>query len=243
MQQVKIIRDYFELGLKEAMLYLDNLPVLLNQPRSTVESLSAEAPQRYTGLPRERAEALQRGLHEHGGRVTLQPRVSFHLTQSRLVAQNPGLSAELFWLLSKSADLETLRSLAKNPAAPKDFLLHIARELPAEVLQNQALPLLIMEDLLFVEQLPTALQLYALRDPHTPRALVLCLLSWAPLRRYAAEDKLILPEWLVALAGDEEWTVRFWVAKNANTPEEALRRLSQDPHEKVQAEARQRLSR
>ena len=241
LEQVKLIREYFALSLQEAMQSLDNLPALLNQARSANEVFSERTPQRCLGVPREQAESLQEKLQAHGGRVVLQLRVFFRTIQSRLVAQNLGLPKALFWLLEKSADLETRGLLAKNPAAPKDFLLHAAREFPVEVLQNAALPMLIVEDPEFAAELPIELQLRAVRDPQIPRSLVLYLLSWAPLRRFVAEDQEVLPEWLGCLASDEDWAVRFWVAKNANTPIEALQKLSRDPHEKVQQEAQESL--
>jgi ribosomal protein L7/L12 len=241
LEQIKLIREYFELGLQEAMQYLDNLPALLNQPRSANEVFSEKTPQRWLGVPREQAESLQEKLQALGGRLVLQPRVFFDTKQSRQAAQNPGLPRELFWLLTKSAALETRSSLAKNPAAPKDFLIHAAQEFPVEVLHNVTLPMLIVEDPDLAAQLPMELHLRAVRDPQIPRSLVLYLLSWEPLRRIVAEEREALPEWLSLLADDDNWIVRFWVAKNTNTSTATLQKLIQDLNKKVQQEAQESL--
>jgi ribosomal protein L7/L12 len=243
LHQIKIIREYLDIGLKEAMLYLDNLPQPLNQPRPSNEAFQDKIPQRLIGLSRERATSLQQELQLYNATTSLQGRVLFHPIYSRLAAQNPALSVGLYQTLAKSADEETRKHLAKNPAAPLNDWLRLAAELPEEALQNPTLPLWLMEDLPLVSgcSLPFSLVQHALRSPEASPSLCRLFLSNHSFCREAADDPLLLPVWLELLSASEDAIIRRCIARNKSTPEDVLRRLHSDPDQRVREIARSRL--
>lgn len=72
------------------------------------------------------------------------------------------------------------RSLAQDPHAPGDLLLHLARHLPAEVLANPSLPLELMSNPGVIAQIAPESLLALARHPAAPASLLEVILRAHP---------------------------------------------------------------
>jgi hypothetical protein len=68
------------------------------------------------------------------------------------LARDPSCSAGELLQLSRSQDSAVLRALAQNPSTPLSVLLRLGGGFPDEFLQNPVLPLLLLEDPLFLQR-------------------------------------------------------------------------------------------
>ncbi|KAF3887348.1 MULTISPECIES: variant leucine-rich repeat-containing protein [Nostocales] len=135
----------------------------------------------------------------------------------------------------------TIRSaVAQNPNTPPDLLLQLFYFLPVEVLNNPAIPLLLLENPNFLTELYQSNNLVFLNHE-----LPLFFLEWAihqpdesikiALAKsfFVAANTQTSESTLQKLARDIMDNVRLITAQNKNTPTDALETLAKDRNEKV----------
>jgi hypothetical protein len=87
------------------------------------------------------------------------------------MAQNPGFSKRHLQAIEEFLEDTHLSLLAKNPHLSTECLLELAETHPSEVLDNPALPLLLLEDPSFLQKAPGSLLIELLKRPNPPREL------------------------------------------------------------------------
>ncbi|WP_414514888.1 hypothetical protein [Nostoc sp. PCC 9305] len=82
------------------------------------------------------------------------PPLTKNVTQAQLVAAEPSTDPELLRELALSTDKITRQSVAGNPNTPSDVLLKLGAEFPSQLLDNPVFPLLLLENLNLVAEIP-----------------------------------------------------------------------------------------
>lgn len=137
-----------------------------------------------------------------------------NVTQAQLVAAEPCTDPELLRELALSPDQKTRQSVAGNPNTPPDILLKLGAEFPSQLLDNPVFPLLLLENLNLVAEIPLPTLRSIFRQKNVPV--------------YILEQ--------VAERADLE--VQLGLVKNVQTPLGVLNRLTQSRHPQVVESAR-----
>ncbi|MGV0106635.1 hypothetical protein NSTCB13_05463 [Nostoc sp. DSM 114160] len=82
------------------------------------------------------------------------PPLTKNVTQAQLAAAEPSTDPELLRELALSTDQKTRQSVAGNPNTPADVLLKLGAEFPSQLLDNPVFPLLLLENLNLVAEIP-----------------------------------------------------------------------------------------
>lgn len=146
-----------------------------------------------------------------------------------LVAQNPGTPPALLQVLHTSRVAGVRSAVMRNPNTPFEVLLRWGPSFVNDVLQNPALPLLLLE--VEPQRIPAALvaALAGLRE--APEGFVRLALRAYELWRSdqarnalmaVAKNPTLSAEDLRPLLGDEDWQVRRAASKNPKAPKELL---------------------
>ncbi|MDZ8139196.1 MAG: hypothetical protein RM049_28595 [Nostoc sp. DedQUE04] len=137
------------------------------------------------------------------------PPLTKNVTQAQLLAAEPSTDPELLRELALSTDKITRQSVAGNPNTPVDVLLRLGAEFPSQLLDNPVFPLLLLENLNLVAEIPLNTLRSILRHENVPV--------------YILEQ--------VAEKADLE--VQLALVNNVQTPKGVLNRLTQSRHPQV----------
>ncbi|MEH1934599.1 MAG: hypothetical protein V7L14_12940 [Nostoc sp.] len=137
-----------------------------------------------------------------------------NVTQAQLVAADPSTDPELLGELALSTDQKTRQSVAGNPNTPVDVLLRLGAEFPSQLLDNPVFPLLLLENLNLVAEIPLP-----------------------TLRSILKQENV--PVYILEQAADQaDLEVQLGLVKNVQTPKGVLNRLTQSRHSQVVESAR-----
>ncbi|WP_292836831.1 hypothetical protein [Nostoc sp. JL33] len=137
-----------------------------------------------------------------------------NVTQAQLVAADPSTDPELLRELGLSIDQQTRQSVAGNPNTPVDVLLRLGAEFPSQLLDNPVFPLLLLENLNLVADIPLP-----------------------TLRSILKQENV--PVYILEQAADQaDLEVQLGLVKNVQTPKGVLNRLTQSRHPQVVESAR-----
>lgn len=157
----------------------------------------------------------------------------------RAVAQNPSTPPRFLDTLRQHRDPLTRRLVAKNPNTPPEILLELAHYYAESLLENPALPLLLLEHPGFLLNMRRdIIQLIAM-SPCSPE-FPIHLFTQHPdkvIRAAAALNPSLSEAELTSLAADSAFSVRASVAQNPSLPSHLLERLGQDRDYDVRAKA------
>ncbi|OYD90904.1 hypothetical protein CDG76_29755 [Nostoc sp. 'Peltigera membranacea cyanobiont' 210A] len=142
------------------------------------------------------------------------PPLTKNVTQAQLVAAEPSTDPELLRELALSTDQQTRQSVAGNPNTPVDVLLRLGAEFPSELLDNPVFPLLLLENLNLVAEIPLSTLRSILRQKNVPVYI------------------------LEQVADQADLEVQLALVKNVQTPKGVLNRLTQSRHSQVVESAR-----
>ncbi|MEH2242596.1 hypothetical protein [Nostoc sp.] len=137
-----------------------------------------------------------------------------NVTQAQLVAAEPSTYPELLRELALSPDQKTRQSVAGNPNTPPNVLLKLGAEFPSQLLDNPVFPLLLLENLNLVAEIPLPSLRSILRQENVPVYI------------------------LEQVADRADLEVQLGLVKNVQTPKEVLNRLTQSRHPQVVESAR-----
>ncbi|MEH2127971.1 hypothetical protein [Nostoc sp.] len=132
-----------------------------------------------------------------------------NVTQAQLVAAEPSTDPELLRELALSSDKIIRQLVAGNPNTPADVLLRLGAEFPSELLDNPVLPLLLLENLNLVAEIPLNTLRSILRQENVPVYIL----------EQAAEKA--------------DLEVQLALVNNVQTPKGVLNRLTQSRHPQV----------
>ncbi|MEH2231064.1 MAG: hypothetical protein V7K71_15825 [Nostoc sp.] len=136
-----------------------------------------------------------------------------NVTQAQLAAE-PSTDAELLRELALSTDQQTRQSVAGNPNTPVDVLLRLGAEFPSQLLDNPVFPLLLLENLNLVAEIPLPTLRSILKQENVPVYI------------------------LEQVADRADLEVQLGLVKNVQTPKGVLNRLTQSRHPQVVESAR-----
>ncbi|MEH1998218.1 MAG: hypothetical protein V7L00_05625 [Nostoc sp.] len=137
-----------------------------------------------------------------------------NVTQAQLVAADPSTDPELLRELGLSTDQKTRQSVAGNPNTPVDVLLRLGAEFPSQLLDNPVFPLLLLENLNLVAEIPLPTLRSILKQENVPVYI------------------------LEQVADRADLEVQLGLVKNVQTPKGVLNRLTQSRHPQVVESAR-----
>lgn len=95
-----------------------------------------------------------------------------NVTQAQLVAAEPSTDPELLRELALSTDQQTRQSVAGNPNTPVDVLLRLGAEFPSQLLDNPVFPLLLLENLNLVAEIPLPTLRSILKQENVPVSIL-----------------------------------------------------------------------
>ncbi len=142
------------------------------------------------------------------------PPLTKNVTQAQLVAAEPSTDPELLRELALSTDKITRQSVAGNPNTPSDVLLKLGAEFPSQLLDNPVFPLLLLENLNLVAEIPLPTLRSILKQENVPVYI------------------------LEQVADRADLEVQLGLVKNVQTPKGVLNRLTQSRHPQVVESAR-----
>ena len=142
------------------------------------------------------------------------PPLTKNVTQAQLLAAEPSTDPELLRELALSTDQQTRQSVAGNPNTPVDVLLRLGAEFPSQLLDNPVFPLLLLENLNLVAEIPLPTLRSILRHENVPVYI------------------------LEQVADQADLEVQLALVKNVQTPKGVLNRLTQSRHSQVVESAR-----
>ncbi|MEH1951883.1 MAG: hypothetical protein V7K77_33765 [Nostoc sp.] len=142
------------------------------------------------------------------------PPLTKNVTQAQLVAAEPSTDPELLRELALSTDQQTRQSVAGNPNTPVDVLLRLGAEFPSQLLDNPVFPLLLLENLNLVAEIPLPTLRSILKQENVPVYI------------------------LERVADQADLEVQLGLVKNVQTPKGVLNRLTQSRHPQVVESAR-----
>ncbi|MEH1943278.1 MAG: hypothetical protein V7L01_24075 [Nostoc sp.] len=137
-----------------------------------------------------------------------------NVTQAQLAATEPSTDPELLRELALSTDKITRQSVAGNPNTPSDVLLKLGAEFPSQLLDNPVFPLLLLENLNLVAEIPLPTLRSILKQENVPVYI------------------------LEQVADRADLEVQLGLVKNVQTPKGVLNRLTQSRHSQVVESAR-----
>lgn len=137
-----------------------------------------------------------------------------NVTQAQLVAAEPSTDPELLRELALSTDQQTRQSVVGNPNTPADVLLRLGAEFPSQLLDNPVFPLLLLENLNLVAEIPLSTLRSILRQENVPVYI------------------------LEQVADQADLEVQLALVKNVQTSKGVLNRLTQSRHPQVVESAR-----
>ncbi|MFN6479240.1 hypothetical protein [Nostoc sp. DedQUE07] len=100
------------------------------------------------------------------------PPLTKNVTQAQLVAAEPSTDPELLRELGLSSDQQTRQLVAGNPNTPVDVLLRLGAEFPSQLLDNPVFPLLLLENLNLVAEIPLPTLRSILRLENVPVSIL-----------------------------------------------------------------------
>ncbi len=137
-----------------------------------------------------------------------------NVTQAQIVAADPSAEPELLRFLALFTDQKTRQAVAGNPNTPADVLLQLGAEFPSQLLDNPIFPLLLLENLNLVAEIPLPTLRSILRQEN-------------------------IPEYILEQVADQlDLEVQLALANNVKTPKGVLNRLTQSKHSQVVESAR-----
>ncbi|MEH2226530.1 hypothetical protein [Nostoc sp.] len=142
------------------------------------------------------------------------PPLTKNVTQAQLLAAEPSTDPELLRELALSTDKITRQSVAGNPNTPCDVLLRLGAEFPSQLLDNPVFPLLLLENLNLVAEIPLPTLRSILKQENVPVYI------------------------LEQVADRADLEVQLALVKNVQTPRGVLNRLTQSRHPQVVESAR-----
>ncbi len=142
------------------------------------------------------------------------PPLTKNVTQAQLLAAEPSTDPELLRELALSTDQQTRQSVVGNPNTPSDVLLKLGAEFPSQLLDNPVFPLLLLENLNLVAEIPLPTLRSILKQENVPVYI------------------------LEKVADQADLEVQLGLVKNVQTPKGVLNRLTQSRHPQVVESAR-----
>jgi hypothetical protein len=148
----------------------------------------------------------QEAIGERTPPQTLRELSSLSMKLTRLVARNPYADPELLRELAHNSDDSIRQAITSNPNTPTDMLWKLGEEFPENLLENSVLPLLRLEKLNLVEEIPL------------------------PTLRNILKVEMVPVYFLEQAAALSDTEVLFAIAKNAQTPLTVLNQLLHKPN-------------
>jgi hypothetical protein len=148
-----------------------------------------------------------------------------NLDLARVLAANPASPPELLEIMARRRDNMIVANVTANPNTPTQVLCQLGKKFPVEFLKNPILPLLLLENPNFFQQIP----------PNTLSSLCDYILehcySEKGIPKEEIYDGLAPAEVLQQLINSEDSMARFSIAKHPNTPLDVLEQLSTSKYE------------
>ncbi|BAZ12622.1 hypothetical protein NIES4071_44540 [Calothrix sp. NIES-4071] len=148
-----------------------------------------------------------------------------NLDLAHVLAANPASPPDLLEIMARRRDNIILANVTANPNTPTQVLCQLGKKFPVEFLKNPILPLLLLENPNFFQQIPSntlsSLCDYVLEHCYSEKGIP----------KQEIYSSLAPREVLQQLINSEDSMTRFSIAKHPNTPLAVLEQLAISKHE------------
>lgn len=148
-----------------------------------------------------------------------------NLDLARLMAANPASPPELLEIMARRRDNIIVENVTANPNTPTQVLYLLGRKFPVQFLKNPILPLLLLENPNFFQQIDSktlpSLCDYILEHCYSEKGIL----------KQQTYDGLAPGEVLQQLINSEDSMTRFTIARHPNTPLAFLEQLAKSKHQ------------